>query len=411
MATRLFISYSNKDEAYRDMLLRHLVVLEREGLIEPWKGRRIKAGQNFSATIDDEIKAADIILLLISPDFLQSPYWYSRELIWAVDADRKRAARVVPIILRPCDWRSAPFGRLSVLPRDGKAISKWSNLDDAFTDVVRGISRLVQSEKLKPDSESASPRAHRTPAPAKTSWRWLRDKWLGMDRVSAELVVPFDVKPKRKASSRINDKVYISYAWGDESPEGKVRAQIVDALQVALKQDGFTPIMDRDKAVAGERISAFIRQLSLADQVVVLISDKYLRSHYCMHEMYRLWQRSQVDVDQLLEFVVPVVLPEVQVASFEQRAPYLEYWAEKAQKLETLIRNPNLRPGNDSWQEVRLVREFAHHVDDILFLVNDVLMPRNLEIHLSSGFQAVREALRRRHEMIKAALVDGTRST
>jgi len=129
---------------------------------------------------------------------------------------------------------------------------------------------------------------------------------------------------------------------------------------------------------------------------VAVISDKYLQSPYCMYEIYKLWQKCQGDAEDLAERLVPIVLPEVKIGSFEERAPYLEFWSERADKLEELIRKPNLRPGRESWEEVRLVREFAHHVDDILFFLQDVLMPRKLEVHLDDDFQAVREALRRR---------------
>jgi internalin A len=132
---------------------------------------------------------------------------------------------------------------------------------------------------------------------------------------------------------------------------------------------------------------------------VAVISEKYLRSPYCMYEIYKLWQKHQGDADGLIKHLVPIVLPEVKAGNFEERAPYLEYWSERAEKLETLVRKPNLRPSRESWEEVRLVREFAHHIDDILIFVQDVLMPRKLEAHLDDGFQAVRETLRRRMEV------------
>ena len=215
-------------------------------------------------------------------------------------------------------------------------------------------------------------------------------------RVKGEApAIDVDPQPPTEIDKRRRE-VFISYAWGDESPEGKIRAKVVDALQAALENDCFLPVRDRDQIRPGERISAFIRRLTRADLVVAVISEKYLRSPYCMYEIYRLWQKHQGDADALAQSLVPIVLPEVKVGSFEERLPYLEHWSERAEKLEALIRNPKLRPSSQSWEEVRLVREFAHHVDDILVFLQDVLMPRKLEAHLDDGFQAVREALRRR---------------
>jgi internalin A len=205
-----------------------------------------------------------------------------------------------------------------------------------------------------------------------------------------------DITPQPVTANEKPREVFISYAWGDDSPAGKIRSQAVDELQSALTNDGFLPVRDRDQIRPGERISAFMRRLTRADIVVAVISDKYLRSTACMYEIYRIWQKCQGDADEMIERLVPIVLPEVRVGNFEERAPYLEHWSERASKLEALIRNPNLRPSSESWEEVRLVREFAHHVDDILVFLQDVLMPRKLEIHLDDGFQAVREALHRR---------------
>lgn len=191
-------------------------------------------------------------------------------------------------------------------------------------------------------------------------------------------------------------EVYISYAWGDGSEEGKRRAQTVDGLYAALAKDGFLPVRDKEAMRAGDLISAFIRQLTRADLVVTVISDKYLRSWYCMYEIYKIWQRCQSEAEAMIQRVVPIVLPEVRIGNVRERLPYLEHWAREAESLEALIRNPKIKPSAESWEEVRLVREFAHHVDEILVFLQDVLMPRKLEVHLDNGFEAVREALRRR---------------
>jgi internalin A len=205
-----------------------------------------------------------------------------------------------------------------------------------------------------------------------------------------------DITPQPLTAAEKPREVFLSYAWGDDTPEGKIREQAADALTAALIEDGVLVVRDRDRIRPGERISAFIRQLTRADHVVAVISNKYLRSPYCMYEIYTLWQKSQADGDQMLERLVPIVLPEVRINGLAQRAPYLKHWREQASQLEALIVELGLNAGSQSWQEVRLVREFSQHVDDILVFLQDVLMPRQLEAHLDNGFEAVREALRRR---------------
>ena len=205
-----------------------------------------------------------------------------------------------------------------------------------------------------------------------------------------------DISPQPLTESEKPREVFISYAWGDDTPEGQIRAKTVDGLTAALEKDGFLPVRDRDQIRSGERISAFIRRLTRADLVVAVISDKYLRSPYCMSEIHGLWQKSQEDADLLAECLVPIVLPEVKIGGLRDRASYVRYWREQKEELEEVFRElgPDLDPG--SLRELRLVRSFTQDVDGILVFLQDILMPRKLEAHLDDGFEAVREALRRR---------------
>lgn len=149
MAAKVFISYSHTDEPYKDALLNHLALLKNEGLIEPWHDRRLRAGQDFAAEIDAELAQADIVLLLISANFFDSDYCYSRELGHAMRRYKNRLTEIVPIIVRSCDWRSAPFGGLIALPKDGKAIATWPDQDEAFENIAQGIRGLVEKIQVK----------------------------------------------------------------------------------------------------------------------------------------------------------------------------------------------------------------------------------------------------------------------
>jgi TIR domain len=139
----LFFSYSHVDEELRDQLEKHLAALQRQGLISSWHDRRITAGTNIGRAIDSHIDAADIVLLLVSPDFIASDYCYEREMERALERHHKGQARVIPVILRPCDWHDLPFGELLAAPKDGRPITKWSNVDEAFLDVVHSIKRAL----------------------------------------------------------------------------------------------------------------------------------------------------------------------------------------------------------------------------------------------------------------------------
>lgn len=145
MAAKVFISYSRADEEFKDRLLDHLALLKNERLVEPWHDRQLLAGEDYTAKIDHEIAKADIVLLLISPNFLASPFCSSRELHHAMNRYEKGKTRVVPIIVRKCPWRSASFAKLTALPQDGKPIVSWTDRDDAFRNIVRGVRDLAEA--------------------------------------------------------------------------------------------------------------------------------------------------------------------------------------------------------------------------------------------------------------------------
>lgn len=141
--TRAFVSYCHVDELYRAELQKHLTLLQKQGLIDVWNDHRIPAGGELEVRISAELEAAELILLLVSPDFMASDYCYSVEMRRAMERHEDGTAIVVPIIVRPTDWHSGPFGKLKALPRDGKPVVKWTTLDDAFLDVVKSLRALV----------------------------------------------------------------------------------------------------------------------------------------------------------------------------------------------------------------------------------------------------------------------------
>ncbi len=157
MPPTLFFSYSHVDESLRDELDVHLTGLKRQGLIASFHDRRITAGSDFGKSIDAHIDTAEVILLLVSPNFIASDYCYDREMIRAMERHEKGEARVIPVILRPCDWHGLPFGKLLGVPRDGKAITTWTNVDEAFQDVVRSIKATLKELEQKA-GQSTSPR-------------------------------------------------------------------------------------------------------------------------------------------------------------------------------------------------------------------------------------------------------------
>ena len=144
---KIFFSYAHKDERLRDKMADHLAHLERQGTIERWYDRQIPPSREWKGEIDARLNAADIILLLITAKFMASHYCYAVEMPRAMERHERGEARVIPIILRSCDWKDAAFSKLQALPQDGRPVTEWRFLDRAFLNIVEGIKATIAEIK------------------------------------------------------------------------------------------------------------------------------------------------------------------------------------------------------------------------------------------------------------------------
>ncbi|ECD1691682.1 toll/interleukin-1 receptor domain-containing protein [Salmonella enterica subsp. enterica serovar Corvallis] len=147
--TTLVFSYSHADEALRNELEKHLSPLKRMGKITTWHDRCIIPGQEFENQIDLYFSQADIILLLISSDFIASDYCYQVEMTNALERHNRGEAVVIPVILRECDWHQLPFGRIMAATIDGKPITKFASHDDGYFQVAGAVSRAIANLEAK----------------------------------------------------------------------------------------------------------------------------------------------------------------------------------------------------------------------------------------------------------------------
>jgi hypothetical protein len=143
----VFVAYSHLDEGLKDNLLSHLSPLQRLGKIDTWHDQKIMPGAEWEKDIARALNEADIVLLLISIDFINSEYCYGVELERALERHDAKEATVVPVILRQCLWQHSSFAKLQAVPKDAKAVVSWSDRDEAFTAVADGI-RLLADQLL-----------------------------------------------------------------------------------------------------------------------------------------------------------------------------------------------------------------------------------------------------------------------
>src|SRR6266571_5310400 len=184
MPVKIFFCYAHEDEQLLNKLKNHLFPLKRAGLIDVWHDRDISAGTDWEQQIKSHLNEAQIILLLVSPDFMVSDYCYSIEMQRALERHDLGEARVIPIILRRVDWQDV-LGKLQALPTDARPIKSWPDLDEALYNVTEGIRKVIEeiTPKSSPPSPVLSPQpVSQTPLPTnlpdksqKTKEQWLEE--------------------------------------------------------------------------------------------------------------------------------------------------------------------------------------------------------------------------------------------
>src|SRR2546427_1209360 len=144
MSVKIFFCYAHEDEPLLKTLKKYLTPMQRQGLIAIWYDRDINAGTAWEQEISEHLNTAQIILLLVSPDFMDSDYCYGIEMKRALERHHRKEARVIPVILRPIDWQDI-LGNIQALPTDAIPVmsSRWHSPDDAFYDVAQGIRKVV----------------------------------------------------------------------------------------------------------------------------------------------------------------------------------------------------------------------------------------------------------------------------
>ena len=161
MIAKAFVSYCHVDERALERLRKHLSVLKREGTLPIWTDHAIVPGDNLDRVISAELDGSQIFLALVSPDYLASGYCYDKEFKRALELSSEGRMRIVPIIVEPCDWLSSPLKDFSALPKDGQAISGFTNENVAYLNVVSGIRRILEAT-----SEIQVPPGSNAPLPA-----------------------------------------------------------------------------------------------------------------------------------------------------------------------------------------------------------------------------------------------------
>lgn len=177
MAVNLFISYSHKDEKFKEDFEDHLSSLKDQNIIDVWHDRKIIAGQEWKDEIDENLANSEIIIFLVSASFNSSQYCTSIELTQAIKQHQEGKSILIPVIIRHCDWQAYSYGKFQGLPKDGKPIASWSDSDEGWLDVIQGLKKTIvefegRKKKVKAAIEIASSDSVNL---SKSTFDWLLD--------------------------------------------------------------------------------------------------------------------------------------------------------------------------------------------------------------------------------------------
>src|SRR5581483_7700084 len=254
---QIFCSYADSDEGWLCEMIKHLSLSTRQGLLTLWHHQHIAPGSNWQQILDTHLETADVILLLVSSDFLASDYCYGVEMKRALERHQKGEAQVIPILIRPVDWKHAPFAHLSTLPINTKPLSLWEDKDAALAEVCETLRHLLEEKpsiqfgehktsEVEKDHAGRSPavwQAHhdmaahgpaaasRSSQPEQTSLTILEPLtqepecawvivWPGGEQI-ADIELTYDDQPdaSRYASTLQDDLLQAIDDWGKEKPE------------------------------------------------------------------------------------------------------------------------------------------------------------------------------------------------
>jgi tetratricopeptide (TPR) repeat protein len=207
MMLSIFISYAHRDEPFLKELEEHLALLQNQRVITTWHDRDISAGAEWEREIDTHLNTAHIILLLISASFLASKYCYSTEMKRAIERHKAGEACVIPVILRPVDWKGAPFGRLQALPTKAQPITSWSDRDEAFFDVAKGIRDAIEKLMIRSEPRKIALFGYETLG-GKNSVLWSDPSTFSLNETYLEWL-----ETKKDFTDRKIDREIVNHTW------------------------------------------------------------------------------------------------------------------------------------------------------------------------------------------------------
>ncbi len=149
----VFISYSHKDEIWKERLVPHLGMLEKTGRIVVWSDSDIDQGDKWYEKIKDAMSNTSVAVCLISADYLYSDFVLKEEIPDLLERMEKQGMHLLPVLLRQCAWEAIDWIKdTQMLPGKGQTVSKdyKEDWDEVFAQVAKNIFKIIDNPKFTP---------------------------------------------------------------------------------------------------------------------------------------------------------------------------------------------------------------------------------------------------------------------
>jgi internalin A len=308
-------------------------------------------------------------------------YW--KYGIWAYDADSGGRAIVEH------EMRNDREGVIRVRAQhdDQGRLLKW--IRERIEDKARsfGCREREITQDGKPFEEIKATREERPPSTATNE-----EMDLDGSRQKTAREPRFTEPPREHAGPQ----VFVSYGWGDATPEGRAREHLVNDLCATMKDEHCIEIIrDKTHMEVGDRISKFMDRIAEGDSIIAVISDKYLRSPYCMYELFRIYRNCADHPERFLKRVIPLILPDAKLDPATERLKYARYWKEQKETMGKELEDvgADYFDGGDL-QEYQYMKSFAENVSPMLRLLNDKMFPRDFDRQAKENFKEILDLIR-----------------
>jgi internalin A len=198
-----------------------------------------------------------------------------------------------------------------------------------------------------------------------------------------EMVLPDSAKAPQVWTKK--QHFYVSYAWAD--PTDPRREMDVDRLCEEAEKRGALIVRDKSTLKIGDFIYDFMQQIGEGDRVFVFLSNKYLRSPYCMFELFELWRNSRQDKTDFAGKIRVFATDGTRIGTPDEWLDYTAYWVAERDRLKLRIDQVGWsNAGQEVLRRYRYMEDFATKISDVLALFTDVVQPKTFDEFLKYGF-------------------------